>query len=543
MDLRICRRSFVSGAAARALLAPDARAFERRLIRINAKATRTTGAIVAGSHELHVASAAAFAVNDHIIVEIGGEAGAGVPGTAGVGGQWPTLSYATKAVMNADASQATGTYCWCTDTGYVYEWNPNWAPNTWWELGPSSGLYYTARAQPRALLAKITGISGFTLTLDTSASQSAANANVYFDNAPVFNALATNSGSAFVWPAGTYYCGSKLNINHLNNCLITGAGQSLTTGTVLKSPKGCLSMQISCVQTKGTEISNLRLYGNVFLKGGWGMDGGSATAQPYAQYAVWALSVQYLNLHDVTVDHAWFVCDSQYGSGCRYSRVTCNTDGLHCYISWMFNFVNAVNCWSYDCVVNSTYLTAGFECFASNHCGHIRPVGNNAVCALNSCGWCLLNTPRVTVTAHAQLNHLSFSSMDPMINVNSNISQNQGVSSNAVRNPILIQKGYINSANDTLHGIDVSGKNFDTLISGGVYIAPDYKAPSTRSGPLAVNSDSSQIGTVVKNLKVIGAPKDRFYGNIHVMNGSVTSCNAQIIVCAGPGCHAEGNRN
>src|SRR5262249_56411318 len=54
-----------------------------------ARALQTTGTIAAASNSLTVANATGFRVGDIILIEIGGEAGAGLRVTCGGGGTWP----------------------------------------------------------------------------------------------------------------------------------------------------------------------------------------------------------------------------------------------------------------------------------------------------------------------------------------------------------------------------------------------------------------------------------------------------------------------
>ena len=102
--------------------------------------------------------------------------------------------------MNADTGKADGTYAYVVATSNVYRsFSGVWVQET---------LYYTAKVIPRALAAKITNKTGCcTLTLDTSSVLATTNANVYFDNAHIFNAIgASGSGVPdhrdIVWPAG-----------------------------------------------------------------------------------------------------------------------------------------------------------------------------------------------------------------------------------------------------------------------------------------------------------------------------------------------------
>ena len=216
----------------------------------------------------------------------------------------------------------------------------------------------------------------------------------------------------------------------------------------------------------------------------------------------------------------------------------------------MINWVNSTNCWSYDCEVNSTYITKAFECFASNQCGHIRPRTANGVFALNSTGHCILDSPVAVLAANSVLSQLSIPFPGtPIVDVSTNIAQNSGQSGNAVLNMRFIQQGYLNPKNDVMIGVNVNGKSRETMVSGGTYASPGYQSPSSQYGAQAINSDSNAINTVVKNITVNGTAKDggiyngqRNQTNIYVANGSVTNCVAQTIGCVGPACASRSNK-
>lgn len=155
------------------------------------KDSKTTGTIAGGSlTTLTVADAAGFEIGDPVIVEIGGEAGAGEPETVGVGGTWPTYSYANIASfpnpttwVAAIGGGADDGYAWAIDTNKVYRaYNPG-TGFIWEEYTPTTQArwYYQNKVMPRALYATITNKSGNTLTLDTAATVATTNANVYYD--------------------------------------------------------------------------------------------------------------------------------------------------------------------------------------------------------------------------------------------------------------------------------------------------------------------------------------------------------------------------
>ncbi len=535
MNLRASRRSFLTGTAASALLTSDVAASSRRIVLAGVKALRTTGSIAAGSNRLLVARAVGLSVGDSLIVELGGEVSRGLPGSPGIGGVWPILAYADQSAMEADKGRPTGTYCYLTDTGIVYRWD---APGARWFNDPN--LYYWNKAVPLSLRAQITAIAGHALTLDTVAVVTATNAGVHFDNAPVFNAAARRlaNDTALAWPAGVFACGEVLQLANRAGVTIAGAGQKRTT---LFSPRGVISIGMSVGSCTRVEICDLTLAGNAYLDGGWGLDFRYTTqsSAPQSNYALDIVSSKSCAARDLTVTQPWLGVGAHNSERCEFRRILVTTDGLQRYVSWMINWVNSTDCWSYDCQVRSKVLTAGFECFASNRCGHIRPTGVNAVFALNSAGACILDHPRVIVSARSQLSALSFSKMDPMINVNTNIPQNKGMSGNAILNAVLVQKGYINADNDTLKGITVSGASFDTVIKGGSYAAPDYASPSKLGGPQAIIADDGESrNTMVSSFRALGTTADIHHPNIHVRSGKVSGCQAPRIGCLEPGCIA-----
>lgn len=535
------RRIFLGGVASSGLLLSGATVQPRRIrVRLPVKPVRTVGSIAAGSNQLVVASAAGFSVGDSIIVELGGESSGGKPGSPGVGGVWPALSYPDEAAMRSDTSQPEQIYCYCRDTGLVYRWDAPGVGATWFN---DPAEFYWRYAVPVALTAKVVGISGPTLTLDARAIVASTNAHVHFDNAPVFNAAArtASDNTVLVWPEGRFACGAILEVSKRTGVMITGAGQERTS---LFSPKGVICVGIEVIDSPRTEVCHLTLAGNAYLASGWGLDFRytSQIAPPHWNYALDIVRSDNCDAHDISMTYPWLAAGAHYCEHGTFRRLRVATDGLQRYVSWMINWVNSTNCWSYDCEVTSKYLTAGFECFASNHCGHTRPTGVNAVFSLNSTGGCVLVRPSVRITAMAQLSALSFSNHNPIINVNTNIPQNKNVSENSIIDASLVQEGYINTDNDILRGIDVNGASFGTIISGGTYSAPDYAPPSTLGGPQAiVANDGRSRDTSVSNFTATGLTSDKYHPNIDVVSGSVANCQAPLIVCSGATCQASAN--
>jgi hypothetical protein len=189
----------------------------------------TTGSMTAGSADLTVADVMDFRVGDWVIIELGGEAGAGARGTIGVGGSWPTLSYANATAMNADTSQINGKYCYLQDTTICYRWNLS----AWVEI--SAAQYYWRKVAPKALWAEILSIAGDVLTLSKTATLTSTNANVYFDNWGIVREMVQGSDLTITLPEGTYYMSDVIGVVNRPNTIVRGAGM---TRTILKSPLG-----------------------------------------------------------------------------------------------------------------------------------------------------------------------------------------------------------------------------------------------------------------------------------------------------------------
>lgn len=294
----------------------------------NVRALQTTGSIVSGQNTLTVASAAGFKVGDWVIVEIGAESGAGARGTMGVGGTWPTLSYANAAAMNADTSQVDFTYAFKRDDGVVYQWTgagvatawdsgtiysfgtrvsfsgtnyqsilngpnignpPNTSPTAWQSIGSNAWVanvgYYVAKAIPLSLHGKISSIVGNVLTLlkadgvtNANASASVTSANVYLNNQPYINYLTMAQKS------GNFY-GDLTAITPANMTIIFQSGSFAGGGTIriaardgwilkgqgqsittLFSPKGAYPLNIYVDQISGVTVKDFTLQGNFGLE-------------------------------------------------------------------------------------------------------------------------------------------------------------------------------------------------------------------------------------------------------------------------------------
>ncbi len=508
------------------------------------KSTQTTGSISASSNELTVADASGFTIGDSIIIAVGGEAGAGLRGSKGVGGSWPTLSYADATERDADVGQADNTYAWLRSTGVVYRF-----VSGSWITELSGRTYYTNKAVPKALVATVTNKVGNVLTLDAAASATATNASVYFDNVPVIDAAVALGGLHILLSAGAgdFALSDRVLIQGKHKWGLQGAGRDSTrfivpdgvflTASVF-APSLCSEFQIGDLAVVGNARNNGFGLGATVTETDLG-----GNAYPFGIFygANRGGAVHRIRVTDVFMDGVAAQTDLVGAPGLYGSHVwayNCEivvTEPLLSYIQWMFQWVECTGGGCQDCNIDSIYLTAGYESFGGTGCHFIRCTARNASWSLNAAGAWVLDTPDITIETNSQYPAVegfgpAFSSHNPLINVNTNASGPTVDLGGEVINPTMLQNGFINSDFDSLRGLVVGVDNPNVTVEGGIYTAPDYQSPSALFGPWGF--DSTGANTDLSDFTVVGAPPPGI-PNISVTGGggsSITNCTAQVIV-------------
>jgi hypothetical protein len=501
----------------------------------------TTGSISASSNQLTVASASGLKVGDWVIVEIGKEAGQGRRGTRGVGGTWPSKSYATEAQLLADRSQPNRLHAWAEDTGYAF-W---WLDGQWFNLAPNrpnmfyTGQYYLGKAVPRSLQARITAISGNTVTLDKSAVVSASGANVYLDTAPILTNMIAASGSLAL-PAGNYPTGGVVWIRNKAGFVLSGQGKDQTR---IYSPKGVPSAMIQAYNAPNTTVRDLTLEGN-FRDEGFGLNWTGSTPpgtnEPVTETNVpqgagfprgILINVASHNsvVQDVRViDVAQHAVSASYADNVWARRVeNIQNDPMRQYVQWQFQWSDSTGGGCEDCEVRSAYVIPGFSSFKSSRVSFIRPKGRNAIMAMNGSGGWLIEGADLRFTANSLHPQGYVTPFHPIVEANTNIGVTPLVAlGGTIRNVTIVQDGYLNAKNDTLRGIVVNQNNPDIRIEGVAYYAPDYKAPTVANGADGLNSTGRN--TVVDGMLVVGKVRPG-RANIFVQRGSGQNCSAQVV--------------
>lgn len=526
----------------------------------------TTGSISAASTILSVADASGFRVGDHIIVEVGAESGAGARGTKGVGGTWPALSYPSATAREADVSQPNNTFAWQEDTGECWRWTSG----TWTQ--PYRNAYYLAKAVPRALQARITGIAGNELTLSAPAKATAANANVYLDNTPFINQMTYHiwykfgspvgdlrsflpARATIRLPAGAFHIGGKIYLGEFAAPFaLVGQGDT----TILQSPRGAPSAQINVVGHRDqTVVRNLKMVGNC-RDNGFGFDWPGVQALPRGSGSggmEWGYADAFISETGFTaagayppgvlmtscircvVDNVTSVDIFQKSIGASYctdcfarNSRTIMTDGLRQYVQWCYQWADCLGGGIEDCAVTSPRLIAGAEVFRSNRSDITRFVGNNATMASNSSGNFVFADCRIAVTVTSNIEAVSaFSKQNPLININSNIQPASGAvaAGGSIVNAVMTQADYIDADKNSLRGIVINAHNPNITVSGGSYAAPDFRTGSALDGACGINSTGPK--TTITGFTVIGKARHEVLGGSSMRNINCTGGGGSVV--------------
>ncbi len=538
------------------------------------RSVQTTGTISASSTSLVVASATNIQVGDFLIVEIGAEAGAGLRGTIGVGGVYPALHYANAAAMNADTGQANNTLAWTDDTGNTYQWlsgSSTWLANASWDtIGNGWGGYYTAKAIPMSLQARVTAIVGTTITLDTAATVTATNATVYLDNQLYANDLLQDTRDTLVAittaaltlkiPAGSYCLGGTLRAGGHDGWTIQGAGQGSTT---LFSGKGLRGAGIFLNQCNSSTVKDLTISGNAGLNyygfkfpttlipiptstaatqydaaglirvvnnAGDTVNTQTSIAEYYGSNGINLITTIGSVVQDVTCNNFFTNAVQLRGSNSFGYRITVNVNyEQQTYTQWQLEVSNSTNCGFTDVTINSVKLCPGLESFVATGTQFIRPTLNNCALSLNNVGGFLIDGLTITVQANSQ--SVMFTDTQGMVQISTNTGSDLVGPGGTLRNPNTTIQGYVNASNDIPYGILIGPSNPNITISGGSYTGPDYAAPSALIGPHAIHSDgiNTLISCFTANGHVAAGATTQLRSNIGIADGSVAYCRAWLV--------------
>jgi hypothetical protein len=529
-----------------------------------------TGSISATSSSLVLSSNPGFEVGDTVIVEIGTESGLGVRGTEGVGGHWPPLDYANAAAMNADTSQPNQTFAATLDDGFVYGCTGGvWSRSTT-GAGVHSQGYYSCLMVPKALVAVVTNVSGNTLTLDTAASATATNANVWLDCLPSFyvidtnetnrtdtqdtdglgvpySLLAPNDGIVFEIPAGRYATSDIMSCGVIDyffpNLIFRGQGIDQTE---FFAPDGTMGAQWDFRYCDGLQVKDFKNTGNHGANG-YGFDGsiggagspvGSITCRDCND-----LVVRNIESHE-TFSGAVIMEDCD--DGWAYDCSTTITEPHRQYVGWQMQTANASGGGFQDCTITAAYMTKGFECFGGNTNDFINCNGTNIGFSCNSSNGWLFSDCNIVITDGAlHPDHTAVFQDEAIFSISANAFGGTRTS-RGMANCGVIQQGYANAGHYIFKAVQVFSNYPDLSITGGYPACPvgtgygGYFEASDHD-PAHVSSYggiimSNALRTTVTGIRVVGAAivapgHSSHYGNISLLGAgsSADSCVADAI--------------
>ncbi len=210
------------------------------------------GSMTKGANTLTVSADLQVQPGDFIIVHLGGETGAGMRGTIGVGGQFPYLkTYNTLALMNADTTQVEDIYVGNLEDGKIYRYlkSNGWQPYTKWGAD---------KIFPIPLRAQVVSISTDkkTLYLSDTAQANTVNADVSVDCSPILTKLAVAGATINLPTNAMLSLGAVTAIVNKANLTIHG------NGATIYSPWGSPSASLQFHNCTGGSIDGVTIKAN-----------------------------------------------------------------------------------------------------------------------------------------------------------------------------------------------------------------------------------------------------------------------------------------
>lgn len=490
------------------------------------KTLTATGSMSAASTTLTLTSNPGFAIGDPIIVVIGGESGAGERGTRGVGGQWPTLTYANATARNADTSQATNKVAGQLDNGLTYQWNGSaWVTYDYGTLGTGN---INSRILPKSLITTITNVSGTTLTLADASTVATTGALVVYNNATRLEAEIgfnyTGAGiptyvnnKTIYWPEGTWYVGQNQSyIAMMGGSVgwtLRGAGRDSTT---IKAPLGVSVLKIREENKTNCTIERIEFFGNYRGDKGFVLWYDSNDVQLQGGFS----DIASVTSTNFVIQECRFINTQvgQSGTNPVFEDIECQSEaGWLGYSGWQIALPNATGGRANNIVIDNPYPITAAEFFGGSDNQFTNVTITNGLFSCNSTSNWLVDNISITIeedcaedpTYDWVLDNLS------ILSINSNQSGDGVSSTTGTLQNFNITLNYSNSSNHLFRAISLSGNNDDITISG------DFPAKPNTSGLITLPTGWSS--SVAKGVYSGGDPE---LSNIDITGIRVTPPNS-----------------
>lgn len=474
-----------------------------------------TGSMTAASDELVLSTLDHhFAVGDTIIVEVGGEAGAGARATVGVGGTWPETSFANVATLLASGdpgdSPGLGFFAaYAQTTGDVYYWDSG----AWHIADPEA--YFFTKFYPLALRATVTDVDGATLTLSADSVAATTNARVWFDCEPLVAAYLDVATPSLRVTPGQWALGINIGCELAGMHLFGDDRDSC----ILLSPRGCQSLRAIFTDTHNARIHDLTLKGNARTSGySHGLPDYDIGRAPAVLTLMQGDDCEVSDVKVIDSMHNGFsfsFCSGGTATRVRYEA----TDEVLAYMGWRINASDCEDVTFESCEYDSDYLDSGYETFKSRNIQFLNCTSRNGMVATNGSADWLFDGLVVNIEADSMPN-------DPNEVLQSVFDHNNNINDDADD----VYGGQIRNSTLTIEGNP--GESFSAVISRHSVLDDDY--PGATYGPglvLRANGFATRcISAAVpsaQRVTVTGVIAD---GQVRVANGTVTGCAAPLIV-------------
>lgn len=507
------------------------------------KQGQATGSITSGTSTLTLAASLGVAPGDSVIVAVGGESGAGALGTVGVGGNSPALSFANAAARDLDTTEPDGTYGWTRNDGKAFvSFSGVWS---------TSGLYYVQFTSPRALIANVTQVNsgGLSLVLDTNATATSTNAQVYVNNYGPINSvlqpaaiLPALPNQTVAMPCGNYAIGAPMGVSYTPAMLVslkTGwkirgqGGEGTACPTILMSPAGATSIGLLASQVDQADISGIGVVGNNGASG-FGLAWAGNIYQFNGPKGIEFSSSTNSVAHDFTTRNTFYsgfavsfgadVTAHDFTVTQQFGPLTLEIEPYY------VEFSDHTRGGASDYTVTLPTVAGGTECFRSNGTYFKRFALNNAYLSLNSCGGAFL-VEDMTINVGANKSGW-YTTSGALIEINNNIGGNAQINmGGTINRPTVIQQGYVDGSNGIYVGANVGVQNpnisflgtYTPTVNGkGCFEAPDWFSGTNAFFGIAIRSDGT--GTVTSGLRKIGhADYAAGHSDIYAEGGSLTA--------------------
>jgi hypothetical protein len=301
----------------------------------------------------------------------------------------------------------------------------------------------------KSFISTIVSIAGLVVTVDRTVPSGAVGLPCYRNN---HEAVMYAINNKLTWPSGKTLACASSNTAPMRGYLSDLYHEIDFRHCTLFAPRGCGALGLAMYRDGGGGVSN-KVYRNLTLRGN-ARDAGYGILAETGEYIqgssfnycfgiagtgggggniVSNIRVENFTFIDVWQSIAIVYATDSFVVNCRTTR----TEPLRSYVQWEYQTSLSSRCGFVDCVVDSDFMTAGFEPFQSIGISFIRCGGRNTAFSCNSSGSSIFKDCYVTID---DVNpDTAFSANNPIVNINRTIEEQQGTPYTASNGGVRVQ--------------------------------------------------------------------------------------------------------